>query len=231
MKETIDIGGRQCLLYNEGEKPKVLLIQTLGAQECGSIDNEVAMISEATGTPFVMAAFLIGDWEAELTPWHDPAVSKRQTVGEHAGETLRYVTGELIPYLHQVYGELPIVLGGYSLGGLFSLWSGSEADCFTAIAAVSPSVWIAGWQDYAHQHPIKTHYVYLSLGDREEHTRNKAIAQVGNNNRWEHEHLKQTLGSDNTTLEWNTGSHFVDGASRTAKGFAWCVEKIMNSKI
>lgn len=231
MKQTIDIGGRQCLLYNEGEKPKVLLIQTLGAQEHDSIDNEVDMISEATDTSFVMAAFAIGDWEAELTPWHDPAVSKRQTVGEHAGETLRYVTGELIPSLHQVYGELPIVLGGYSLGGLFSLWSGSEADCFTAIAAVSPSVWIAGWQDYARQHPIKTHYVYLSLGDREENTRNKAIAQVGNNIRWEHEHLKQTLGPDNTTLEWNLGNHFTDAARRTAKGFAWCVEKIINGKI
>ena len=184
------------------------------------------MISEASGTSFVMAAFAIGDWEVELTPWHDPAVSKRQAVGEHAGESLRYITEELIPYLHQEYGEIPIVLGGYSLGGLFSLWSGFESDCFAAIAAMSPSVWIAGWQDYASQHPVKSPYVYLSLGDREEHCRDKAIAQVGNNIRWEHEHLKETLGADNTTLEWNAGNHFVDGAHRTAKGFAWCIDKV-----
>ena len=231
MKQTLQIGGRECLLYNEGEEPKVLLIQTLGAQERGSIDSEVDMISEATDTSFVMAAFAIGDWEVELTPWHDPAVSKRQAVGEHAGETLRYVTDELIPYLHQEYGKLPIVLGGYSLGGLFSLWAGSESDCFTAIAAMSPSVWIAGWQDYARQHPVKTHSVYLSLGDREEHTRNKAIAQVGNNIRWEHEHLRQTLDSSHTMLEWNTGNHFVDGARRTAKGFAWCISRIQKDHI
>ena len=230
MKQTIDIGGRQCLLYNEGEKPKVLLIQTLGAQECGSIDNEVAMISEATGTPFVMAAFLIGDWEAELTPWHDPAVSKRLAVGENAFNTLDYVSGNLIPYLKERFDLLPVVLGGYSLGGLFSRWAASKADCFEAVAAVSPSLWIDAWCGFSDAHAVYARYVYLSLGDREEHTRNKAIAQVGNNIRWEHEHLKQTLGSDNTTLEWNTGSHFVDGASRTAKGFAWCVEKIMNSK-
>ena len=99
MKQIMEIGGRQCLLYTEGEQqPQVLLIQTLGAQERGSIDSEVDMISEATGKSFVMAAFAIGDWEVELTPWHDPAVSKRQAVGEHAGETLRYVTDELIPY-------------------------------------------------------------------------------------------------------------------------------------
>ena len=142
MKQIVEIGGRECLLYNEGEELKVLLIQTLGAQERDSIDSEVAMISEASGASFVMAAFAIGDWEVELTPWHDPAVSKRQAVGEHAGESLRYITEELIPYLHQEYGEIPIVLGGYSLGGLFSLWSGFESDCFAAIAAMSPSVWI-----------------------------------------------------------------------------------------
>ena len=225
MKQTIEISGRQCLLYNVGENPKVLLIQTLGEQERDGIDSEVAMISEITGASFVMAAFAIGDWEVELTPWHDPAISKRQAVGEHAGETLRYVTDGVIPYLHQEYGELPIVLGGYSLGGLFSLWAGSESDCFAAIAAMSPSVWIAGWQDYASQHPVKTPCVYLSLGDREEYTRNKAFAQVGNNIRWEYELLKQVLGTDNTTLEWNPGNHFMDAARRTAKGFIWCVKK------
>ena len=222
----MEICGRECLLYEEGEEPEVMLIQSLGIQERGSIDSEVVMISEAIGTSFVMAAFAIDDWEVELTPWHDPAVSKRQAVGEHAGETLCYVTDELIPYLHKEYGELPIVLGGYSLGGLFSLWSGYESDRFAAIAAMSPSVWIAGWQDYARQHSVKAPYVYLSLGDREEHARNKAIAQVGNNIRWEHEHLKQSLGANRTTLEWNPGNHFKDAARRTAKGFAWCISKI-----
>ena len=137
MKQTLQISGRECLLYNEGEEPKVLLIQTLGAQERGSIDSEVDMISEATDTSFVMAAFAIGDWDVELTPWHDPAVSKRQAVGEHAGETLRYITDELIPSLLQEYGKLPIVLGGYSLGGLFSLWAGVS---FPYGQALSPIV-------------------------------------------------------------------------------------------
>jgi len=69
MKQTVEIGGRQCLLYTEGEQqPQVLLVQTLGKQEHGSIDNEVALIREAAQVPFAMAAFTIGDWEAELTP-------------------------------------------------------------------------------------------------------------------------------------------------------------------
>ena len=230
MKQILQISGRECLLYKKGEEPQVLLIQTLGAQERGSIDSEVAMISEATDTSFVMAAFAIDDWEVELTPWHDPAVSKRQTVGEHAFDTLDYITDSLIPCLKVRFGHLPVVLGGYSLGGLFSRWAASKAECFEAVAAVSPSLWIDAWCGFSDAHAVYARYVYLSLGDREEHSRNKAIAQVGNNVRWEHEHLKQVLGPDNTTLEWNTGNHFVDGALRIAKGFAWCIDKMMNSK-
>ena len=246
MKQTLQIGGRECLLYTEGEQqPQVLLIQTLGAQERDSIDSEVEMIHEMAvadsksatqksgitnplqqKVSFVMAAFAIGDWEVELTPWHDPAVSKRQAVGEHAFDTLDYITRCLIPYLQERFGHLPVVLGGYSLGGLFSRWAASKAECFEAVAAVSPSLWIDAWCGFSDAHAVYARYVYLSLGDREEHCRDKAIAQVGNNIRWEHEHLKQTLGSDYTTLEWNTSNHFVDGARRTAKGFAWCIDKV-----
>ena len=180
MKQIIEIGGRECLLYSEGEQhPQVLLVQTLGEQERGSIDSEVAMIrGEITGTSFMMAAFAVGDWEAELTPWHDPAVSKRQAVGEHAFDTLDYVTQSLIPYLKEQFGNLPVILGGYSLGGLFSRWAASKTECFEAVAAVSPSLWIDAWCSFSDAHAVYAHYVYLSLGDREEHSRNKAIAQV-----------------------------------------------------
>ncbi len=229
MKTTENIGGRDCLLYQDNSQPSVLLIQTLGEQERSSIDGEVEMIRNKIDVPFVMAAFAIGDWEVELTPWHDPAVSRRKEVGEHAVDTLQYVTGALIPDLQDRYGRLPIILGGYSLGGLFSLWAASQSDCFSAIAAMSPSVWIADWQDYASQHPVQTQYVYLSLGDREELTKNKAIAQVGPNIRFEYELLQRQLGAANCTLEWNAGNHFVDGAQRTAKGFAWCIRRICNS--
>lgn len=227
MKQTLQIGGRICLLYTEDDaQPQVLLVQTLGKQEHGSIDNEVALIREAAQVPFAMAAFTIGDWEAELTPWYDPEVSHREAVGRHADETLQYVSDTLIPHLYHRFGSLPVILGGYSLGGLFSRWAASESDRFAAVACCSPSVWIARWRDYSEQHPVRAQHVYLSLGDREEFTKDKAVAQVGDNIRWEHEHLKQMLGADHTTLEWNPGNHFMDGARRTARGFAWCIEKI-----
>lgn len=69
-------------------------------------------------------------------------------------------------------------------------------------------------------------YVYLSLGEREEFAKNKAIAQVGNNVRWEYDHLQRTIGADNCTLEWNPGNHFQDNDKRLAKAFAWCINKL-----
>ncbi len=224
-KQKIGIGGREVLLYQTDQKPQVLLIQTLGKQEHGSIDGEVQLISETVREPFVMAAFAITDWEVELTPWHDPEVSHRKDVGEHANETLQYVIDMLIPSLKKEYGNLPVILGGYSLGGLFARWMASESDGFAAVACCSPSLWIAGWRHYSASHPVLARNVYLSLGDREEFSKNKAIALVGDNVRWEYEHLKQSLGPDHCTLEWNTGNHFVDGALRTAKGFVWCISK------
>lgn len=239
-KQEIEISGRKCLLYAD-EHPQALLIQTLGQQEHGSIDREVELISHHTGKPFVMAAFCINDWEAELTPWHDPAISKRQAVGEHAFDTLDYITDSLIPYLHSrwsgekasptgggVKGALPVILGGYSLGGLFARWAASKAEHFDAVTAVSPSLWICAWRDFSDAHGVYARYIYLSLGDREEFTKSRAIAQVGDNIRWEYEHLKQTLGPDHTTLEWNPGNHFMNAAERTARGFSWCIEKVQS---
>lgn len=156
---------------------------------------------------------------------------KMLKAGSLASETLLYLTDELIPYLRKQYGTLPIVLGGYSLGGLFSLWAASQTDVLTAVAAMSPSLWIANWAEYSAAHPVRTQYVYLSLGDREEFTRNRAVAQVGNNVRVEYARLTEQLGTGRCTLEWNPGNHFANGPIRTAKGFAWCLSKLKNNPV
>ena len=138
MKVELTINGRKCLLYECDEQPQVLLIQPLGEHERSTIDNEIALIREAVNVPFVFAGFAISDWEEDLTPWHDPKLSTRKEVGDHVFETLDYITGQLMPYLFKQYGKLPVVLGGYSLAGLFARWAVSKVECFDAIAAASP---------------------------------------------------------------------------------------------
>ena len=110
--------------------------------------------------------------------------------------------------------------------GLFALWSASQADRFAGVAAASPSLWIRDWLDFAKEHPVKSGKVYLSLGDQEEHVRNRAISRVGDSVRGEYELLKVLLGDGNCTLVWNPGNHFKDADKRLAAAFAWCIKAL-----
>ena len=91
-----------------------------------------------------------------------------------------------------------------------------ETGAFDGVVAASPSVWFPSWDDYADAHTPHG-AAYLSLGDRESHTRNKQMATVADAVRRQAERFK-TIPA---TLEWNPGNHFTDPDVRTAKGFAW----------
>jgi hypothetical protein len=84
------IAGKKCVIYAD-ELPQVLLIQPVGEHENATLDAEIEAIKEAVQVPFVFAGFAISDWEEELTPWHDPNISPRQSVGNHAFETLDFI--------------------------------------------------------------------------------------------------------------------------------------------
>ena len=70
----------------------------------------------------------------------------------------------------------------------------AQTDSFVAVAAASPSVWIRDWQAFSEQHPTLARAVYLSLGDREEHVRNQAIARIGDCIRAQYALLQRQLG-------------------------------------
>ena len=113
-------------------------------------------------------------------------------------------------------------MGGYSLAGLFALWAATQTNALYGVAAASPSVWFPGWPEYEAAHPIQTQRVYLSLGDREEHTKNQTMAAVGDNIRALNSAL--TRRGKDCTLERNAGGHFKDADLRTARAFVWVME-------
>lgn len=225
MRQTVFFNGKKCLVYAEA-RPKLLLVQLLHQKEQEFIDGEVEGIRKAVNVSFAFVAIVIEDWHFELAPWADPCVSCCKEAGEGAVKTLNFITENLVPCLYNIFGRLPIVLGGYSLGGLFALWAASKVSCFDAVAAASPSVWLNGWMRHTESHPVNVKDVYLSLGDQEEHVRNRFFKKVGVNIRSEYELLKVRLGSCHCTLEWHRGGHFVDADTRTARAFAWCVNQM-----
>ena len=215
-KKEYTLSDRTCFLYQD-EAAKYLLIQPIDEHDLEVLDQEIETIKELSDKPFSLVAFMIKDWNQELTPWVAPPVIGKTPFGDGAEKTLEFITSQLLP---EVQENIPhIILGGYSLAGLFALWAGYQTDRFEGIAAASPSVWYPQWIDFASENKPLAKSVYLSLGDKEEKAKNPIMAQVGNAIRKQHELL--TGQEINTILEWNAGNHFVDSDKRMAKGFAW----------
>ena len=220
MKNEISIDGRLCFLYQD-EAATHLLIQPIDEHDLELLDQEIEAIKKMSDKPFSLVAFMIKDWNQELTPWAAPAVFGKVPFGSGAEKTLEFITSRLLP---EVQENIPhLILGGYSLAGLFALWAGYQTDKFDGIVAASPSVWFPKWIEYATDNKPLAKSIYLSLGDKEEKAKNPVMAQVGNAIRRQNELLTGQM--DNTILEWNPGNHFVDSEIRTAKGFAWVMDK------
>ena len=220
MKNEISIDGRLCFLYQD-EAATHLLIQPIDEHDLELLDQEIEAIKKMSDKPFSLVAFMIKDWNQELTPWAAPAVFGKVPFGSGAEKTLEFITSRLLP---EVQENIPhLILGGYSLAGLFALWAGYQTDKFDGIVAASPSVWFPKWIEYATDNKPLAKSIYLSLGDKEEKAKNPVMAQVGNAIRRQNGLLTGQM--DNTILEWNPGNHFVDSEKRTAKGFAWVMDK------
>ena len=223
MTETL-ISSRKCRLFGSVE-PACILIQPSARHETPTLEEEARQLAALTTVPFLLVTVELEDWVVDLMPWADRNISREEEAGKHGQETLEYILLSMIPWLEQRYGSMPMVLGGYSLGALFALWASARTDRFCAIAAASPSVWIKDWIPYAKKNVPRAKAVYLSLGEREEHVKNQAIARVGDCLRAQYGLLQEQLGAENCTLVWEEGNHFADNAGRLARAFAWCLQK------
>lgn len=207
----------------------ILLVQAVDDHDLEVIEKEVSYIKELTGNrDFCLKAVKVENWNADLSPWPAPAVFGNEDFGEGAPKTLEFLLNEVIAASEDKNDvrTRKIYIGGYSLAGLFALWTGYQTDCFSGIAAASPSIWFPGFIDYMQANNLQTDAVYLSLGDREEKTRNPLMSQVGNAIRTAYEYLQEN-GTD-CILEWNKGNHFKNPDLRTAKAFAWLMNRTPN---
>lgn len=196
------------------------LIQMVDDHDLAGMESELAEIRRLSKVDFCLMTFKVGNWNSDLSPWDAPAVFGKEDFGHGAEDTLFRVLK------HTEDRSRTYIIGGYSLAGLFALWASCRTDVFSAVAAASPSVWFPGFTDYLKENPVQAKAVYLSLGDREEKTRNPVMATVADRIRETSDILKsQGVG---TVFEWNQGNHFKDADLRTAKAFAWTLNSNLN---
>ena len=140
MENTIN--GRTCRLFGS-ERPACLLVQPSARHETATLEAEAAQIAALSPSPFALTAFEVEDWIVDLMPWSDGNISREAEAGRHGQETLQYVLLSLLPALRERYGDLPAVIGGYSLAGLFALW----AACRDTGSGGGRCAWRPPWQN------------------------------------------------------------------------------------
>ena len=222
--QLLQIQNRTCRIYGTASA-EYLLLQMVDEHDLAGMEREVEAIRQQTAQPFLLAAVQVKNWNDDLSPWPAPPVWGKQDFGGRAGDTLAWLE-QAVPGIRRQYSikeDCKVVLGGYSLAGLFALWASTQTNLFYGVAAASPSVWFPGWMEFEQRHPIQTQHIYLSLGDKEEHTKNTVMAAVGDDIRTLHSRL--TARGADCTLEWNSGGHFKDADLRTAKAFQWVIEE------
>ena len=213
-------------LFFGDPKAKTQLVQLTGGDEEGFLASEFEKIKELSGrTDLGLTAVLVDDWNKDLSPWEAPPVFGSEAFGGGAQQTLDDLLTDAVPKILLQAGEdAKLFLGGYSLAGLFALWTVYQTDVFRGAASASGSLWFPGFSDFMKDHPLRTQAVYLSLGDKEEKTRNPVMRTVGDCVRKAHADLDAS--GVRTVLEWNPGNHFKEPDLRMAKGFAWLIRQM-----
>lgn len=178
-------------------------------------------VKALTNNDFSLAVFDVTDWNAQFSPWTAPAVFGKDAFSGKGNDTLRFLEDEFLPEIKSKFPESEVFLTGYSLAGLFSLWALYETDKFNGAVCCSSSLWFDKWDEYASLHRIKSpSTIYMSLGDREEKTKNKVMSKVGDRTRIQAEILKEDPNVEKLYFEWNEGGHFDEPLKRVAKGIA-----------
>lgn len=164
------------------------------------------------------------DWGGDMTPWPCPPLSKYDapcTGG--ADRCLAGLTERILPEAERRMGARPCWRGiaGYSLAGLFALYTLYRTDVFSRAASVSGSLWFLRFLEYAEAHAPAAlpERVYFSLGGREARTRHPLMKTVQARTEAV-ERLFRARGAE-TVFVQNRGGHFTDPAGRTAAGIDW----------
>lgn len=116
-------------------------------------------------------------------------------------------------------------IAGYSLAGLFAVYSIYQTDIFSRVASVSGSLWFPGMKEYVFSHEPKRRpdCIYFSLGDKESKTRSPVLKTVRQNTE-EMAGFYQSQRID-TIFQLNPGNHYHNAVERTVAGIRWLLSR------
>jgi len=188
VKEEFEIARKKVAIYRIGAQNLTQKADDGGLQNAGApivfynafaneADEIVRALSELGGVNLTLAAVGGLEWNSEMTPWPMPALFKKEAPFEgRADEYLQTLTQQIAPAVLAITGDAAwLGIAGYSLGGLFALYSLYKTPMFTRVASVSGSLWYKDFREFALGSHLagKLERAYLSIGDRESMSKNK----------------------------------------------------------
>lgn len=220
------LDGKEVRLYpGSGDDLPVIF-----SNDFGESGTPVRQLCERAGCPPFHLVTVSGmDWDSSLSPWpSEAAVAKDDHFNGNAPEYLKWFLGRVVPYAEETLelkAQVPFFISGYSMAGLFALWSLYETGLFSGAVCASGSLWYPGFCEYALHHEFrrKPAGIYLSLGDRESSAKNPMLQKTESVFRTLNEHYLQEGCS--SVFELNPGNHYRDAELRMAKGYRWILSQ------
>jgi predicted alpha/beta superfamily hydrolase len=216
-----NIDGKSVIIITPAETPSHITVI------CNSINDEWRKIwhfCEELRCPDINLVLISGlKWDAMLTPWHaDRIVTRRDNFEGRADEHLAWIGEKILP----LCPDGKRIIAGYSLGGLFAIYSTYKCDYFSAVASGSASVWFPRFLDFVLENDLmcRPEAVYLSLGDMETKSKKPQLQLTESIMRQINEHYL-SLGL-RSTFELNPGDHFTDYDLRLAKAITFCASAL-----
>jgi len=176
---------------------------------------------------FILANISSINWNDEMTPWESSTLFEGNT--ECKGKADNYIlelTKIIIPKIEEKLKYKPLYYGivGYSLGGLFAIYSIYKTNVFERVISSSGSFWYPGFVEFVKKNSPVTipKKMYMSLGDKEKNTKIELLKTVQDNTE-EIVNFYKSKGI-NVCYEQNEGGHFKDCYLRLAKGIKWTIK-------
>lgn len=220
------VEGKQIFIYGkENTGAPLVIVNTFQGD-----GHELYEILQQLGCKALVLAVISDiDWNDEMTPWSCPAMFKGESSYTGGADAyIKKLEEKLVPAILEELQDKPefIAIAGYSLGGLFAIYSLYKSDIFSRAVSASGSMWFPGFLEYTKTNDMTVlpDKVYFSLGDKEAGIKNKTLRTVEQNTKELYD-LFKGKGID-CAFEMNEGNHFKDVDLRLAKGI-FSINKLM----
>lgn len=179
--------------------------------------------------PFNLAILSNLDWGKDMCPWDCPPLFTGDSpCYEGATSYLTFLIDKITPFVEKsiLGGASHKVIAGYSLAGLFSLYTLHNSTYFDAAISASGSLWYPNFSSYIKNSPLKKLplFIYLSLGNREHLSKITLLKTVKERTEEAYNYYKGLGVAVKFTS--NSGGHHKDAVKRTADAICYTLNKL-----